>query len=40
MSTAVAVYKMSYSMHLSGHAPYRHLFTTSLARLHALPAPT
>ncbi|WP_354531093.1 IS1380 family transposase [Nakamurella sp. UYEF19] len=27
-------------LHLSGHAPHRHLFTTGLARLHALPAPT
>ncbi len=27
-------------LHLSGHAPHRHLFTTGLTRLHALSAPT
>jgi hypothetical protein len=27
-------------LHLSGHAPHRHLFTAGLTRLHALPAPT
>jgi hypothetical protein len=27
-------------LHLSGHAPHRHLFTTGLARLHAYPQPT
>lgn len=27
-------------LHLSGHTPHRHLFTTGLAHLHALPAPT
>jgi len=26
-------------LHLSGHAPHRHLLTTALAQLHALPAP-
>ncbi len=27
-------------LHLSGHAPHRHLFTAGLARLHAYPQPT
>lgn len=27
-------------LHLSDHAPHRHLFTAGLTRLHALPAPT
>ena len=27
-------------LHLSGHAPHRHLFTTALARLALLPHPT
>jgi len=27
-------------LHLSGHAPHRHLFTTGLTRLNVLPHPT
>ncbi len=27
-------------LRLSGHAPHRHLFTTGLTRLHALPQAT
>jgi len=27
-------------LHLSGHAPHRHLFSAGLTRLHALPHPT